>query len=344
MPNVLNDVEIAFYHDVDEIAEKAIAAYGLEYSKSADNNGLHAAVLRWADFALRYVAPTPRQIVLSDKFPLTLPPEPEQGLHRIERMLINGEDINAYQSRTLTEFNDTSGRKSQKRTDGLWADWGIHHLHLPEHPVKLGETYSERSDWLLFLMVYNNVALFIDVKEHSEENLFSMKELVHTYIRSWPEDAERYQLKGVLGVARPTPPSDAEHKQLRQSGINTMLEVDGRVYAGPGMGVTTAVTSTRVGLSSDRIRSNARQVAREVARPGGLVQQTMQSLGIASPDFHLALNPEGTLGVHEQKSNMYWALGQSKDQQADDAGSALRDAFMPAWAGQKVAKYWIDNP
>src|SRR3546814_5734418 len=129
---------------------------------------------------------------------------------------MRGEDVNAYQCNILTQFHDTSSHKSQRRTDGLWADWGIHHLHLPERPVQPGQAYSDRADWLLFLMLYHNAALFIDVKLHREENLFSMNELVQTYIRAWPEDADRYRLHGVLGVARTYAPSDAEHQQLRQ--------------------------------------------------------------------------------------------------------------------------------
>src|SRR3546814_20961573 len=120
------------------------------------------------------------------------------------------EDVNAYQGNSLTQFHDTSSHKSQRRTDGLWADWGIHHLHLPERPVQPGQAYSDRADWLLFLMLYHDAALFIDVTLHREENLFSMNELVQTYIRAWPEDADRYRLHGVLGVARNSAPSDAD--------------------------------------------------------------------------------------------------------------------------------------
>src|SRR3546814_9033972 len=100
--------------DLDEIAEKAIAAFGLAFSKRADNSGLHEPLLRWTDFTLRYVAPTPRQILISDKFPVTLPAQAQQGLHRIEQLLMRGEDVNAYQGNSLTHFQDTS--RSEEKT------------------------------------------------------------------------------------------------------------------------------------------------------------------------------------------------------------------------------------
>lgn len=338
------DIENTFQRDIDEIAKKAIAAYGLTFTQSAKPD-LSEPLLRWADFTMRYIAPVRRQILVSKKFPLALPPEPEVGLHRIEQLLIWGDDVNPYQSRTLTQFNDTSGSKSQKRTDGLWADWGIHHLHLPLKAVAPGQTYSDRSGWLLFLMVYSNVALFIDVKEHSEENLFSLRELVETYIRNWPDDAERYRLKGALGLAWDKTPTDAEHRKLRDLGVSTMLDVDGKVYVGPGMGVTTAVTSTRVSLLRDRIRSNTRLIAQEVARVDGQYLKEMQALGITSPEFDLAFLSEGDLGIHEKVSNQCWRVPrQNADRPNNDLLSTWHNEFMPSWAGKKLAQYLAAKP
>src|SRR3546814_10306181 len=84
-----------------------------------------------------------------------------------------------------------------------------------------------------------------------------------------------------------------------------MLEVDGRVYAGPGKGITTAGTSTLAGMTSNQIRGNTRQIALAVLQADGPFQEAMRSVRVDEPEFHLALNPKGNLGVHEQKSNFY---------------------------------------
>lgn len=336
MPPSPQDVEHTFQRKVDELAQKAIAAYGLTFTQTAQAD-LSEPLLRWTDFTLRYIAPAQRQIVISSKFPINnLPSDAEAGLHHIEQLILSGGEVNPYQSRTLTQFNDTSGTKSKKRTDGLWADWGIHHLHLPGNPVAPGDTYSARSDWVLFLKVYSDAVLFIDVRQH-EANLFCSRELVETYIRNWPDDAAKYRLHGVSGLTRQ--PTDVEHGQLRNGGVNMMIEVDGRVYAPPGMGITTAVTALRVGRLRDRIRANTRLLAQEVARADGQFMQEMKAQGIPSPTFQLILLPDGGIGVHEEASNYCWRLPRVHPNQSDDLYSTWHNEFMPAWAGQRVAQH-----
>src|SRR3546814_4659737 len=80
-----------------------------------------------------------------------------------------------------------------------------------------------------------------------------------------------------------------------------MLEVDGRVYAGPGKGITTAGTSTLAGMTSNQIRGNTRQIALAVLQADGPFQEAMRSVGVDEPECHLALNTKGNQGVHEQK-------------------------------------------
>lgn len=200
MSGTLKNIDLI--KDIDEVAEKAIEAFELTYVKSAHSN-LHDPLLRWCDFALRYIVPQKRTIYKSDRFPVNISDDAKTGLQRIEDLFIAGGDVNPYQSKTLTLFNDTSGKKEKKRTDGLWADWDIHHLHLPLNPVNPSKKYSDRSEWILFLKVYDNAVLFIDVKHHDkdvEPDLFSQRNLMQTFIRNWPEQAERYEMKGVVAL------------------------------------------------------------------------------------------------------------------------------------------------
>lgn len=221
---------IDLYKEIEEIAQKAIEAFELSYDKTAHSN-LHDPLLRWCDFFLRYIAPEKRIIKKSDRFPVNISDDAKVGLKRIEDLFTVGGDVNPYQSKTLTLFNDTSGKKEKKRTDALWADWGIHHLHLPLNPVDPAEKYSDRSEWVLFLKVYNDAVLFIDIKHHDqgiEPNLFSQRSLLETFIRNWPKQAELYEIKGALRLANNKPITDAEVANMRNNGINMPFEMGGK--------------------------------------------------------------------------------------------------------------------
>ena len=193
-------------------------------------------------------------------------------------------------------------------------------------------------------MISKSTVLFIDVKEHSEKNLFSQRDLVETYIRSWPNSAEQFRLKDVAGLARATPFTDVEHKELRIGGVNTSLEVDGKVYFAPGMGITTAVTSTRVGMLCDRIHAYTSLVAKQVGRPEWLLQKKVRESGVVSPEFQLAMLVTGDLGIHEKTSNECWQIPRRHLTLSDEFFSVWHNAVMPRWAGPKVAQYWAANP
>lgn len=325
--------------EIDEIAEKAIEAFELTYVKTAHSN-LHDPLLRWCDFLLRYIPPAKRTILKSDRFPVQTSDDSEVGLQRIEELFITGGDVNPYQSKTLTLFNDTSGKKENKRTDGLWADWGIHHLHLPLNPVALGKKYSDRSEWVLFIRVYNDVVYFIDIKHHDkdvEPNLFSQQDLVKTFIRNWPNEAEAYQMKGALGLVNNKPITDEDVANMRNGGINMPFEMDGKVYAPIGMGMTTAVTATRVSLFSNRISSYAREIEKIFTDEEKEYMKELKSCGIDNPEFQIMMFDDGGLGIHEKGLNKAWSFLRDNP---NDIFCLFNDSLMPAWAGPIVLEHW----
>ncbi|EIS3744844.1 hypothetical protein LO909_004440 [Aeromonas hydrophila] len=337
---------IDFIKEVDEISKKAIDAFGLSYDKTASEN-LHDPLLRWCDFILRYIPNAKRHVYKSDKFPAFIPKEAEKGLKRIEELFIAGGDVNPYQSKTLTRFNDTSSKKKNKRTDMLWADWGIHHLHLPHNAVAPAEQYSERSEWILFLKVYNDAVLFIDVKNHSksiEPELFSQQELIKTFIRSWPQETGFYEMKGVVGLARNEPLTDADIGTLRRNGVNVPIEINGKVYAPLGMGVTTAVTSTRVSSYCNRIYHYARDLEKVVLDERNEFMKDLKELSIDRPNFKIMMFDDGGLGIYEEKLNKAWKFPRTHPQIPNDLYCLFNNLLIPEWAGPVVASYWKNNP
>jgi len=146
------------------------------------------------DYRLRHINPQQREVHKSSRFPIDgLPGDVQEALSFIETRFAIGADVNPYLSKG-TINNDVANPKRQNRTDGLWADWGIHHLHLTSEPLVEGQRFSKRSSWLLFVKVYDDAVAFIDVRDHNEELLWTQDDLLATFISSWPDQAEPFRI------------------------------------------------------------------------------------------------------------------------------------------------------
>jgi hypothetical protein len=131
--------------------------------------------------------------------------------------------------------SDSSGKNRNERTDLLWADWGIHHLHVAEKQEGGQAYFSCRGDFLLFAMFGQDFALFVDVQphstdpEHGDPSRFAREDLIRVVARNWPPIVEPFQLRGVLVSERQI--SDVDRKLLRKSGIDAPLVIDGTAPA-----------------------------------------------------------------------------------------------------------------
>jgi hypothetical protein len=124
----------SFIQDAESIAKTLIELFSLKYSEETPE--LANPILRWLDFRLRYIDPLPREVVFSRRFSeRNLSAESNAALKIIVDLIRSGGDINPYQGRGLILRHDTSGDKKDSRTDLLWADWRIHHLHLSPKPI-----------------------------------------------------------------------------------------------------------------------------------------------------------------------------------------------------------------
>ncbi|MDK1895510.1 hypothetical protein [Klebsiella sp. K4-172] len=331
--------------EVNKIAQIAIDAFGLSYEKTADSN-LHEPLLRWCDFVLRYIPPIKRYIYKSDKFPINISDDAKIGLQRIEELFVTGGNVNPYQSKTLTIFNDTSGKKEKKRTDGLWADWDIHHLHLPLKPADPNKKYSDRSDWILFLKIYNNAVLFIDIKHHDkniEPFLFSQQDLLKTFVRNWPKEAEKNQMRGAVKLAIDEPLTDSDIGNLRGSGINIPFEMDGKIYLSFGMGMTTAITSLKVTWLCDNIHRYSEEIEKILLDEKKPFLKELQLQSIENPEFKLMIFDDGNLGFYEEKSNKKWKCSRENPNEPNDLFCLFNNSLMPYWASSVIISYGKNN-
>jgi hypothetical protein len=325
-----------FDEDIDHIVKDLIDGYGLRHEEEVGN--LSEPLLRWIDFVTRYIAPRPRKIFASNKFPKTLSTEAEEALRHLKKLIESGSDINPYQSKGLILHNDTSANKRQKRTDLLWADWGIYHLHLTTAPIASGKYFSERTTkWLLFCIIGDDFLGLIDIRDHSEPELFSNPDLIKTVVESWPEIMERYRINGVLSAS--TTLTATEIATLRKGGVSSFVTIgDNQVYMGPGMGVTTASTPIRVTMAIVNIRRYLRELARIVHNPTSQFKTESAKSGITNPEYSISLTPQG-LAVYEKHQDKAFIfprgarLGGGKSFLAE-----LHDLIAPEWAIDFVTK------
>lgn len=326
------DLEGRFRENLDAIAIGLIDAFGLKYKR--DVSELSEPLLRWLDFVYRYIGPWPRQVVITREIKRHLLGKLRKPLRRMIGRIEVGEDINPYQSKGLIEFNDTSAAKRQMRTDLLWADWGIHHLHLPEKESRIKSSFSERSKWLLFCVIENETVGLIDVRRHDEINVFSDTELLKVMARDWPQYMERFRLRGAL-PGQDTWTSN-QIGELRRAGIATFITIDGKAYMGPGSGVTSASTSTCVTMRVMDVRRSLKELAKMVYDPVSQFKTEVARRGAAVPFFSLCLTQRG-MAVYEETTGTALVLPRAE---ASHVGrnflTELHDIVVPGWAMERI--------
>lgn len=325
------EVAREFGGNIETISSDFVAAFELRHKKEVVR--LSDSFFRWIDFRLRYIDPKPRTVHLSKKLHRLLPASIKRSLHHLFYMIQNGYDINPYQGKGLIRHHDTSGRSRCNRTDLLWADWGVIHLHLTCKPIPRGKYFCDPSDWLLFAMVGDDFVACIDVRPHKETNIFSNPELIQIVGESWPELIERFKMRGLH--APDAPLTAEEHKLLRRKGQTGFIVIGEDLYMGPGMGISTASTSTRVIMCMDNIIGYVRELAGFVCNPDSQFQDETKKSACNEANFRLCITPLG-LAVYEANMDKAWVLPrrEQSDERSDFAD--LHDLFAPEWAIKKL--------
>ncbi len=282
------------------------------------------------DYRLRYINPQPREVHKSSRFPIDgLPGDVQEALSFIETRFAIGADVNPYLSKG-TINNDVANPKRQNRTDGLWADWGIHHLHLTTEPLAEGQRFSKRCSWLLFVKVYDDAVAFIDVRDHNEELLWTQYDLLTTFISSWPDQAEPFRI--TMMELEPREQTPETLRMLRSAGVMVPIEHEGNFYFGPGGGITTAATSSKVSIACMEILADARRIATWLEIPNNALRTMLRSRGVENPQFMIGCDDLGLILGETTTPEGYWQFTRSGGKDARTPMQALHDLFLPEWA------------
>lgn len=332
------ELEIQFRNDIELIALNLIHHFGLNYT--AHENIRNEPLIRWLDFRLRYITPQPRKVFCSNKFSKKFPKHIDMPLVHLKNIFLKGEDINPYQGEGLFLHHDTNRAKKKNRTDLLWADWNIHHLHVT-NIVPEEKYFANRSDWLLFCIVTDHSVGLIDFRAHKGCD-FADRKLLETVCHNWPDFMEQYRMQGIISKAYPY--SSEEIKKLRKAGIDSLITINNEVYIGPGLGVTSASTSTRVSLTKNNCFSYLSELARIIVDPKHSFLNYLPPLNVINPKLKISLTPKG-IALYESTSKSAWTLPRMNSGQVGFLAQLgeLHDAIVPEWALSSFFKKWNEN-
>ncbi|WP_312547584.1 hypothetical protein [Massilia sp.] len=321
-----------FESDIQAIAAELVAEFDLKFR--GEDPGLSEPLLRWLDFTSRYIRPKPRKVLYSNCVAKSIHKENQAAFKKIVSHIKHGADLNPYQSKGLICHNDISGKNKQKRTDQLWAHWGIHHLHLSPSRLPKNGYFSARSSWLLFCIVADDFVGIVDVRHHDEDYLFSDPELIKTVARSWPDIMEPYRIKGITGIsgADQTAPEIAAS---RKATLNSPIEVDGKFYLAPG-GITTAFTPISVTDQFLKVHRALDELAIELSHPDSLWRDTFTEGNSEELDLHIAMHTQG-LCIQDRNSGRLTLLPRRQDNPTDIV-ARFHEILLPRWAHGFIAR------
>lgn len=216
------------YSDETEADLKALIERDLG-SLSADVD-LRLALLDWLHLQGRQIPVRPRRVALSDTLKGKAARYP--AIANIILELSSGGDLTPWLSERVRK------RKGDFKADLMFNDWQISHFHLGT--VFDRHRRVKRTGDLLFAYLNADRAVLLDVQPHGS---WSMVELIRVLVRTSPQDVP--ELKGILGT-QGGGYTDDQIFELRRNGLNAPLQIDGKVYMAPGLGIASSGHASRI--------------------------------------------------------------------------------------------------
>ena len=228
---------MSFKSDLVRIIKQQFDKVGILHDNNMDVVGLAASYLEMLN---RRIVPIRRSVHFSEEIHNSLGAlrrkadmEQQDGaadawgaVFLIRYLLTEGINVNGFLSTRINFVTD------QRSKDGLLWDFGLHHFHLSKKFNASG--FVERSDYLLFAIITQESAYFVDVRLHRDPQGLGWvrQDLLQIVYANWPELIESNILRGVKGTVF----SDEEKAELRRKNCNHIAELGGNAVAPLGGG------------------------------------------------------------------------------------------------------------
>lgn len=231
-----------FEADLAEIIVSQFDEFGISYDSGSD---LGRLIVAYLEMLHRTIPAVRRQVRFSEEIHGSLgrlaatdadaagerdrKKDAWRAVFFLRECFTEGKNVNGFLSKRIV---NATGPKSK---DGLLWDFGMHHLHLSMEATASG--FVDRSDYLLFAIVRDDTAYFVDVRPHHDPHglLWVRQDLLRIVQSNWPDLIKPNILKGILPGM---PLSDEERKALRKRNMVCGMEMDGTVAVPLGGGTT----------------------------------------------------------------------------------------------------------
>lgn len=216
---------------IDEIDIDLKSLIFKDFGSRARGNLSQDLLLKWFHFKARQITPRFRKVIKSAEIETLRGAYPTINL--ISENLSFAGDLQPWLSDKIRN------KKTNFKSDLLFNEWQIHHFHLGNFyvtPQKIRRTES-----LLFVYIAENHAVMLDVQPHQR---WANKGLLEILLRTHPIDMEKYDLKF---VGKPYEPSnERELLEKRKAGITSLIDINDKMFAPPGGGISTSRHSRRI--------------------------------------------------------------------------------------------------
>lgn len=230
-----NEIKYNLQKEKKEIAKKVNQLLGKDKEEVEVIERFELRIISLLNWLEKIVEPMPRKVhfskYLSKKIDeKRLNQDIINQINKFKEKFENGEDINSNLSKGIFDGNSW---------DYILNIWNIRHLHLSES-VKFDKRAmsGNRSEYLLFFVLYKSDVYFIDVRKHPKGSGFTSFEFLEILSESdWLEIIGLKELEGVKDV-NPVIEQDDDIYQLTKSGINIAYKINDKFYINFG-GITS---------------------------------------------------------------------------------------------------------
>ena len=225
-----------FLSDLAQAIASNFTEQGVSFPRHADVADLSS---RYFEMRIRRIEPVPRKVHFSEEIHNSLgnlvrgkgpvrsikAPEAWTTVFYLRHLFESGETVLPYLSEMVMHT---------EQHDGLLWDYAMHHLHLSRNVCQ--NAFVERSDWLLFAIVADQDAYFVDVTPHTDpDRLQWVRQDLLTIVHSnWPTLTASRVLHGVTSNTI----TDIEKRELRRKSANLVHNIAGNAIAPLGWGTT----------------------------------------------------------------------------------------------------------